>query len=98
MTCTILSNATIPSKFWVDDTFYAVYIINRLSLPVLRGISPFEKLFQTPPDYNFLKVFGCECFPYVSFRTSNKLDPRSVRYVFLAMLLIIKDTVVWNQK
>jgi len=41
MVRTILSDATIPSKFWVDAAFYAVYTINRLPSPVLHGISPF---------------------------------------------------------
>nr|XP_016472837.1 PREDICTED: uncharacterized mitochondrial protein AtMg00810-like [Nicotiana tabacum] len=55
----------------------------RLPTPILHGLSPFEKFFYRLPDYNFLRVFGCECFPNLSARVFHKLTPRSVRCVFL---------------
>lgn len=80
---TILTESKLPSQFWVDASFYAVYTINRLPTPIFNGISPFEKLFGKPPDYSFLKVFGCECFPNISARVSHKLAPLSIQCVFL---------------
>jgi len=34
-------------------------------------------------DYNFLKPFGCACFPNFVASSSNKLKPRSIECVFL---------------
>lgn len=78
---TVLTEAILPSQFWVNATYYVVYTINRLPTSILQGLSPFEKLFHRPPDYNFLSSFGCECFPNFSAQISHKLHPvRSVTY------------------
>ena len=34
--------------------------------------SPYLRLFQQIPDYKFLKVFGCACFPHLWFYDSYK--------------------------
>lgn len=49
----------------------------------LSFISPYEKLFLTPPDYTTLKVFGCLCFPWLKPYTTSKLQPRSVKCTFI---------------
>lgn len=41
MVRTTLAEIALPSHFWVDAADYAVYTINRLPTPNLKGISPF---------------------------------------------------------
>jgi hypothetical protein len=60
-----------------------VYIINRLPTAVLSQLSPFEKLFNTTPDYTLMRVFGCKCFPLLRPYTANKLEYRSKPCIFL---------------
>jgi len=50
---------------------------------VLRNKSPFETLFHQPPDYGFLRTFGCLCFPFLRPYNAHKLDYRSTPCVFL---------------
>jgi len=50
---------------------------------VLQNKSPFECLFCRPPDYNFLRTFGCLCFPFLHPYYAHKLDFRSSPCVFL---------------
>ncbi|CAH9146417.1 unnamed protein product [Cuscuta epithymum] len=83
LTRTMLLESSIPSQFWVDAIFTASYIINRLPSPLLGNSSPYEKLFQKVPDYAFMRVFGCSCFPNISASSANKLSARSVHCVFL---------------
>ena len=58
------------SSFWVDVVQTVVFIINRLPMPTLNGQSPCEILFHCLLDYNFLKTFGCACYPNF-FASSN---------------------------
>jgi len=50
---------------------------------VLQNKSPFECLFRRPPNYNFLRTFGCLCFPFLRPYHAHKLDFRSFPCVFL---------------
>jgi hypothetical protein len=51
--------------------------------PLLKNISPFEKLFSRALDYKFLKVFGCACFPNLRPYNSHKFSLKSKQCVFL---------------
>jgi hypothetical protein len=51
----------MPLKFWDEAFSTTAFLINRLPSHVLNYSSPFEKLFGTKPDYNWLKVFSCAC-------------------------------------
>ena len=79
----MLSHASIPLRFW-DDAFQTTcYLINRLPQILLKNILTFEKLFHTMREYNFLKTFGCACWPNLRPYNSQKLQPRSTLCVFL---------------
>ena len=54
---------------------------------VLQGVSPYAKLFQKPPNYLKLRVFGCLCFPWPRPYTMNKLDNRSLPCAFIGYSL-----------
>ncbi|KAA0037233.1 Integrase, catalytic core [Cucumis melo var. makuwa] len=58
----LLLSASCPDKFWGEVALTSVYTINRLPSSVLQNISPFERLYGTPPNYSNLKTFGCACF------------------------------------
>ena len=60
---TFLLDANLLGQFCVDAAYVATYVINHLPTPLLDNYSPFEKLFHKVPDYSFLCVFGCKCFP-----------------------------------
>lgn len=45
--------------------------------------TPLEKLFDITPNYNFLQVFGCACWPNLRPYNARKLEFRSKLCVFL---------------
>lgn len=73
----------MPVSFWGEATLTAIFLINRLPTLVLQRQTPFQRLFNQMPDYNFLRVFGCACFPWLRPYIHDKLQLRSKCYVFL---------------
>lgn len=83
----LLSSAQMPLTYWPLAFATAVFLINRLPTPILSHISPFQKLFSTPPNYHKLRTFGCLCFPWLRPYAPNKLEQRSVSCVFVGYSL-----------
>ncbi|KAB2611304.1 hypothetical protein D8674_019336 [Pyrus ussuriensis x Pyrus communis] len=93
----MLAQTFMSTSFWFDACSTATYLINRLPTRVLFDTSPFEKLFQRKPNYEFLKVFGCRCFPWLTPYTQNKLQPKSkcldmtTRRVYLSRYVLFDE-------
>lgn len=56
--CSLLLSTSVPSEFWGEAVLTVVHGINRTPSSVISGLSPFEKLYASIPDYSSLKVFG----------------------------------------
>lgn len=80
---TLLYEASLPSEFWSFACSHATYLINRLPTQENPHSSPYESLFQCPPDYTKLRVFGCLCYPWLRPYASHKLQPRSSPCIYL---------------
>ncbi|KAM0072744.1 putative RNA-directed DNA polymerase [Helianthus debilis subsp. tardiflorus] len=80
---TLLAQSHVPQKFWHFAFGTAVYLINRMPSRYNSHMSPFEHLFHRKPDYSFLRVFGCQCYPHLRAYNSHKMDFRSIPCVFL---------------
>ena len=86
----LLYHVKVSLQYWDEAFQTACYLINRLPTPILKNQSPFEKLFHQAPDFNFLRVFGCSCWPNLRPYNSHKLQPRSIQCVFLSYSLLYK--------
>ncbi|GAB2267742.1 hypothetical protein Dimus_038680 [Dionaea muscipula] len=78
---------SVPKIFWSEAVLTADYLINRMLSSVLQGEIPFRILF---PDNSLhpihplpLRIFGCTCYIRDIRSTLTKLDPKSLRCVFL---------------
>ncbi|KAJ0483795.1 putative RNA-directed DNA polymerase [Helianthus annuus] len=79
----LLAHSYAPQRFWHFAFETAVFLINRMPSRTYSHKSPYEHLFQRSPDYSFLRVFGCQCFPYLRPYNSHKMDFRSTPCLFL---------------
>lgn len=80
---TLLANASLPFKYWDEAFSFAVYLVNRLPTPVLGYKSPYPMLYNKLPDYNFLKTFGCTCYPNLRPYNTTKMQFRSLKCTFI---------------
>lgn len=80
----MLFDSKVPLKYWVEAFFIANFISNLLpssSLPNQK--SPYETLLVKKPEYSFLRVFCCPCYPLLRPYSANKFEPRSLKCVLL---------------
>jgi hypothetical protein len=82
MGLSLLAHACMPLKFWDEAFSTTTYLINHLPSRVIDFSSPYE-LFDSKPDYNWLKVFGCAYWPHLRPYNIRKLEFRSKRCAFL---------------
>ena len=80
---TLLAQSNLPLTFWWNAFHTLVFLINKLPTPVLNNVSPYFKLFHQTPDYSFLRVFGCACYPYLRPYKKHKLEFRTGRCIVI---------------
>jgi len=73
-TLALLTESNLSKTFWDEGCLTSYCLINRLATPLLKNKSPFQKLFKCTPDYTFLKIFGCACFPNLRPCNSHKFS------------------------
>ena len=47
----LLLSAKVPAPFWGEAALHAVHAINRIPSPVIHNQTPYERLYESPPDY-----------------------------------------------
>lgn len=48
--------------FWIELLPMTVHLLNLVPTKVLTFRTPFEVLYNTKPNYEHLRVFGCLCY------------------------------------
>jgi hypothetical protein len=79
----LLAQASVPLKFWDEAFLTATYLINHIPSRVLDFSTPLHQLFQEQPNYSFLRVFGCACWPNVRPYNKHKIEFQSKQCVFI---------------
>ena len=78
----LLAYASLPLKYWPFAFQSALYLINRLPTSELNiHISFF--IINCLPNYSFLRVYGCTCYPFLRPFNRHKLEYRSVKCTFI---------------
>ncbi|KAK3737381.1 hypothetical protein QZH41_011519 [Actinostola sp. cb2023] len=79
----MLVQAKLPQKFWVEALNTAVYLHNRSPTRSLEGLTPYEAWTGSKPDVSNLKCFGCTAYAHIPKDERKKLDPKARKCVFL---------------
>ncbi|GFZ16739.1 hypothetical protein Acr_26g0000090 [Actinidia rufa] len=87
---------TSPQNGRAELALTAAYTINRVPSPLLGNLTPYERLYGTPPDYHSLRVFGCAYFVLLQPHEQTKLEPRSRLCCFLGYGIEHKGYRCWD--
>ena len=69
-------------NFWGESVLAAAYLINCIPTPLLSKKTSFEKLYNQPPTYTHLRVFGCLYFA-TNVQPQYKFDQRARKCIFV---------------
>ena len=74
----------VPKHFWADVVTTAYFLINRMPSSILNWVTPFQTLFPHKSLFPIKpRVFGCTCFVQDVHSHVSKLDPNSLKRIFL---------------
>lgn len=93
---TLLFHTHILIYLCVDAFCYTFFLTNRMPTHIIQNVSPFQKLFDRELGYNFIKLTGCLCFPYLPTKTKINSNPRPILVYLLDIFHNIKgiDTYI----
>lgn len=88
VTRSLMMATNVPNQFWGEAVLSATYLINRMPSRVLNFNTPHSTLqafYQTSKILTSipLKVFGCSVFVHNLDPHRSKLDPKSLKFIFL---------------
>ncbi|KAG8473168.1 hypothetical protein CXB51_035114 [Gossypium anomalum] len=88
----MLSNVNLPKSFWAEAASTACFLINRSPSVAIEKKTTQEVWFDNPANYSDLKIFGCPAYAHVD---NGKLEPRSIKCVFLGYKASVKGYKLW---
>ena len=83
MAKSMLHEKGIPYFLWGEAVHTAVYLLNRCPTKALDNITPFEAYSGRKPGIAHLKIFGSLCYVHVPTQLRHKLEPKSMKGVFV---------------
>ena len=87
----LLFQMHVPKQFWVDAVSTAYFLTNRMPSSVLNWATPYHQLFPNNPLFPIKpKVFGGTCFIRDVQPQVSKLDPKSLKCIFLGYSCVQK--------
>ena len=84
----LLFSTNVPKQYWGEAVLTATYLINRLPSRVLTFQTPYNVLLKSYPNTRLLlglpiRIFGCCVYVHNIQQTRSKLDPRSIKCIFV---------------
>ena len=73
----------LPLKLWDEAINTAAYVLNRTGPSPVPGKTPYELWYGKQETVDNIRVFGTECFVYISKERRPKWDGRSVKGVLV---------------
>lgn len=75
--------ANIPKRFWGECILTTAYIINQLPSKIFKNKTPYELIWNTKPQYDHMKIFGCVSYFKNTNTKGDKFELKGKPSVFL---------------
>jgi hypothetical protein len=85
----------IPLELWAESYNCANYTLNR-TLSSNASVTPFELWFGRKPNLRHLRIFGCEAYMHVPDCDRHKLEPKSLKCLFVGYCENTKAYRLWD--
>ena len=79
----MLADSKLPHWFWAEAISTCVCLRNHSPTKLLSRITPYEPWYDTKPNFNSLRIFGCSAYARVPKVERHKLDPKARKCVLL---------------
>ncbi|CAJ2647171.1 unnamed protein product [Trifolium pratense] len=90
----LLLQSHLPKQFWNYAVLHAVFLINRISSPLLNNHSPYFIIHKQLPDLLNLKIFGSLAYASTLENHRTKLSCRARKCAFLGYKPGMKGVVL----
>jgi hypothetical protein len=57
----LLFQASMPARYWVEALHTTTYLLNRLPYKAISASYLYVTLYGATPSYEHLRIFGCVC-------------------------------------
>lgn len=91
----ILKDSRLPTYLWGEAAAYTVYTLNRV-LCKASTVTPYEKWHNKKPNVSHLRTFGAIAYVHVPKAERKKLEPKSVRCIFVGYSATQKAYRFWD--
>ncbi len=72
----MLADAKLSQRFWVEALSTAVYLRNRSPTKSVEGMTPIEAWTGKKPKVDYLRVFGCIAYAHIPKVERKNLIPK----------------------
>ncbi|CAL8131459.1 unnamed protein product [Prunus armeniaca] len=96
MAKSMLHENEIPYFLWAKAVHTVVCILNRCPTKALNNVTPFEAYSGRKSGIAHLKVFGSLCYVHMPNELRQKLEPKSVKGVFVGYATCERGYIIFD--
>ena len=79
----MLQHLSLKLEFQAEVVQTTMYLINLWPLKAIKLQVPQALCSDTQPNYNQLRIFGCEAYAFIPREKRTKLSPHATKCIFL---------------
>jgi hypothetical protein len=83
----LMANKSMPHHYWAKAVATAIYIMNKIPIATMHGMTIEDKYSGKKPDLSHLKMFGCIPYIHLPNELWIKLDLKAEKCVFIGYSL-----------